>query len=191
MKTFSDEIYQKRQSELSNRMVESNCDLYFCPPSSDLEYFTGTLRRKPTFGNISYAHGWVCGAFFRPFKSPLFVLPRMVAEFDMPHGATGEKIIISETDDGDAIFEKVIKDFGKLKKIAVEQRTWAETTLKINEYSKAIVQNGISLTNPMRRKKTDEEIAIIKEACMLADVSMDKITNTVVEAEDEKEIHVF
>ena len=97
MKTFNDETYQKRQLELSNRMIESNCDLFFCPPSSDLEYLTGTLRRKPTFGNISYTHGWVCGAFFRPFKNPLFVLPRMVAEFDMPHGATGEKIIIKES----------------------------------------------------------------------------------------------
>ena len=96
MKTFNDETYQKRQLELSNRMIESNCDLCFCPPSSDLEYLTGTLRRKPTFGNISYTHGWVCGAFFRPFKNPLFVLPRMVAEFDMPHGATGEKIIINK-----------------------------------------------------------------------------------------------
>jgi Xaa-Pro aminopeptidase len=188
MKTFNDETYLKRQLELSNRMIESNCDLYFCPPSSDLEYLTGTLRRKPTFGNISYTHGWVCGAFFRPFKTPLFVLPRMVAEFDMPHGATGEKIIINETDDGSAIFEKIIKDFGPLKNIAVEQRTWAETTLKISEYSRGTVRNGISLTNPMRRKKSDEEISLIREACLLADLSMDKITNTVVAAENEREI---
>ena len=188
MKTFNDETYLKRQLGLSNRMVESNCDLYFCPPSSDLEYLTGTLRRKPTFGNISYTHGWVCGAFFRPFQTPLFVLPRMVAEFDMPHGATGEKIIIKETDDGSAIFEKIIKDFGPLKNIAVEQRTWAETTLKISEYSRGTVRNGISLTNPMRRKKSDEEISLIREACLLADLSMDKITNTVVAAENEREI---
>ena len=188
MKTFIDETYQKRQLELSNRMIESNCDLFFCPPSSDLEYLTGTLRRKPTSGNISYTHGWVCGAFFRPFKNPLFVLPRMVAEFDMPHGATGEKIIIKETDDGSAVFEKIIKDFGPLKKIAVEQRTWAETTLKISEYSRGIIQNGMSLTNPMRRKKSDEEISLIREACLLADNSMEKITNTVVEAENEREI---
>jgi Xaa-Pro aminopeptidase len=188
MKTFNDETYLKRQLELSNRMIESNCDLYFCPPSSDLEYLTGTLRRKPTFGNISYTHGWVCGAFFRPFQTPLFVLPRMVAEFDMPHGATGEKIIINETDDGSAIFEKIIKDFGPLKNIAVEQRTWAETTLKISEYSRGTVRNGISLTNPMRRKKSDEEISLIREACLLADLSMEKITNTVVAAENEREI---
>ena len=188
MKTFNDETYEKRQLELSNRMIESNCDLLFCPPSSDLEYLTGTLRRKPTFGNISYTHGWVCGAFFRPFKTPLFVLPRMVAEFDMPHGATGEKIIIKETDDGSAVFEKIIKDFGPLKNIAVEQRTWAETTLKISEYSRGIVRNGITLTNPMRRKKSDEEISLIREACLLADLSMEKITNTVVAAENEREI---
>jgi Xaa-Pro aminopeptidase len=188
MKTFNDETYLKRQLELSNRMIESNCDLFFCPPSSDLEYLTGTLRRKPTFGNISYTHGWVCGAFFRPFKTPLFVLPRMVAEFDMPHGATGEKIIIKETDDGSAVFEKIIKDFGPLKNIAVEQRTWAETTLKISEYSRGTVRNGISLTNPMRRKKSDEEISLIREACLLADLSMEKITNTVVAAENEREI---
>ena len=188
MKTFNDETYEKRQLELSNRMIESNCDLLFCPPSSDLEYLTGTLRRKPTFGNISYTHGWACGAFFRPFKTPLFVLPRMVAEFDMPHGATGEKIIIKETDDGSAVFEKIIKDFGPLKNIAVEQRTWAETTLKISEYSRGIVRNGITLTNPMRRKKSDEEISLIREACLLADLSMEKITNTVVAAENEREI---
>jgi len=188
MKTFDDEIYQKRQLELSNRMLENNCDLFFCPPSSDLEYLTGTLRRKPTFGNISYTHGWVCGAFFRPFETPLFVLPRMVAEFDMPYGATGEKVIINETDDGNVVFEKIIKGFGKLNKIAVEQRTWAETTLNISKYSKAMLYNGVSLTNPMRRKKTDEEITLIREACRLADISMEKITRTVVEAENEREI---
>ena len=64
--------------------------------------------------------------------------------------------------------------FGKLNKIAVEQRTWAETTLNISKYSKAMLYNGVSLTNPMRRKKTDEEITLIREACRLADISMEK-----------------
>ena len=63
MRTFDDETYKKRQLELSNRMIEQKIDLFFCPPSADLEYLTGTFRRKPTFGNISYRHGWVCGAF--------------------------------------------------------------------------------------------------------------------------------
>jgi|TARA_X000001036_G_scaffold71577_1_gene62895 Xaa-Pro dipeptidase len=188
MRTFEDDTYRKRQLELSNRMREQKIDLFFCPPSADLEYLTGTLRRKPTFGNISYTHGWVCGAFFRPFNDPLFVLPRMVAEFDMPHGATGEKVIVNETDDGSSVFEKVIKNFGPMKKIAVEERTWAETIFKISKFSKAKIQNSISLTNPMRRIKTPEEISFIKEACLIADISMEKITNTVAEAKHEREI---
>ena len=188
MRTFEDDTYRKRQLELSNRMREQKIDLFFCPPSADLEYLTGTLRRKPTFGNISYTHGWVCGAFFRPFNDPLFVLPRMVAEFDMPHGATGEKVIVNETDDGSSVVEKVIKNFGPMKKIAVEERTWAETIFKISKFSKAKIQNSISLTNPMRRIKTPEEISFIKEACLIADISMEKITNTVAEAKHEREI---
>ena len=37
MKTFDDETYKKRQLELSNRMIEQKIDLFFCPPSADLE----------------------------------------------------------------------------------------------------------------------------------------------------------
>ena len=188
MRVFQDEIYNNRQAELSRRMQAQGVDLFFCPPSADLEYLTGSQRRKPTFGNIAYAHGWVCGAFFRPNKDPIFVLPRMVAEFDMPHGATGEKIIISETDDGNEIFESVLKGFGPLKSVAVEERTWADTTLRIANYTRAKVQNGSFLTNPMRRVKSSEEIALLKDACRLADVSMGKITSSVSDGIKEREL---
>ena len=50
-------------------------DLLFLPPSSDLEYLTGVERQIPTFGQSQYAHGWVAGAFFRPDREPVFVLP--------------------------------------------------------------------------------------------------------------------
>ena len=114
MSIFSDEVYDRRQAELGRRMEEQGVDVFFCPPSGDLEYLTGTQRRKSTFGNISYTHGWICGAFFRPNQAPIFVIPRMVAEFDMPSGARGDLIIVNETDDGAAIFEKVLKDFGSI-----------------------------------------------------------------------------
>ena len=172
MRTFQDEVYNSRQVELGRRMQAEGVDLFFCPPSADLEYLTGTQRRKPTFGNIAYTHGWVCGAFFRPNKDPIFVLPRMVAEFDMPHGATGEVVIIKETDDGNAVFENLVKGFGSLKSVAVEERTWADTTLRIANYTGAKVQNGSFLTNPMRRVKSPEEVALLKDACRLADLSM-------------------
>ena len=89
MAAFEPAVYADRRRVLGERMVEHGVDLLFCPPSGDLEYLTGARRRFPTFGNISYTHGWVCGAFFRPGQDPVFVLPRMVAEFDMPTGVPG------------------------------------------------------------------------------------------------------
>jgi Xaa-Pro aminopeptidase len=35
----------------------------FLAPSDDLEYLTGSERQIPDFGQASYAHGWVTGAF--------------------------------------------------------------------------------------------------------------------------------
>ena len=79
MNIFPDEVYDRRQAELSRRMEGQGVDVFFCPPSGDLEYLTGTQRRKSTFGNISYTHGWISDAFFRPNHAPIFVIPRMVA----------------------------------------------------------------------------------------------------------------
>jgi Creatinase/Prolidase N-terminal domain len=64
-----------RRRRLEGRMAEQGVDLLFVPPSGDLEYLTGMERRVPTFGNISYTHGWVGGAFFRPGHDPLLMLP--------------------------------------------------------------------------------------------------------------------
>jgi len=90
--------YAARRRKLAEEMQREGVDALFLGLSSDLEYLTGLERNIPTFGNVSYAHGWVGGAFFRPGKEPTFLLPRMFAEFDLPHGAPGELVIVKETD---------------------------------------------------------------------------------------------
>ena len=188
MNIFPDEVYDRRQAELSRRMEGQGVDVFFCPPSGDLEYLTGTQRRKSTFGNISYTHGWVCGAFFRPNQSPIFVIPRMVAEFDMPAGARGDPIIVNETDDGAAIFERVLKGFGPISAIAVEERTRADAVLHIAKSTVAEIRNATPLTNPMRRVKSAEEIDLIVDACRVADMSMGEITRHVAGGITEREL---
>ena len=118
MPAFEPTVYAERRRVLGERMREQGVDVLFCPPSGDLEYLTGARRRIPTFGNISYTHGWVCGAFFRPDQDPVFVLPRMVAEFDMPEGVPGDKIVVKETDDGAAAFERVVAGLGPIGTLA-------------------------------------------------------------------------
>jgi Xaa-Pro aminopeptidase len=188
MAPFDPAVYADRRRVLGERMVDQGVDLLFCPPSGDLEYLTGARRRFPTFGNISYTHGWVCGAFFRPGSDPVFVLPRMVAEFDMPAGVPGEFVVVNETDDGAAVFDRVVSGFGPLTKVAVEQRTWAETVLALNRATDAKVVSGVSLTNPMRRVKSPAEIELMRAACRLADDAMGVVTADIADGAVEREL---
>ncbi len=81
-------------------MEAEGVDALFLAPSADLEYLTGVERQVPNFGEASYAHGWVTGAFFRPGADPVFLFPRMFAAFDLREDPDGEVVVVSETDDG-------------------------------------------------------------------------------------------
>jgi Xaa-Pro aminopeptidase len=179
MAAFEPAVYAERRAVLEKRMRDHDIDLLFCPPSGDLEYLTGARRRFPTFGNISYTHGWVCGAFFRPGHDPVFVLPRMVAEFDMPTGVPGECVVVNETDDGAAMFDRLVAGFGPLTTIAVEQRTWAETVLALGRAGDGKIVSSVALTNPMRRIKSAAEIERMTAACRIADSAMAVVTDDV------------
>src|SRR5262245_47319613 len=185
---FEPAVYINRREALEQRMGEQGIDLLFCPPSGDLEYLTGARRRFPTFGNISYTHGWVCGAFFRPGHDPVFVLPRMVAEFDMPKGIPGEFVVVNETDDGAAVFDRLVTSFGPLGTIAVEQRTWAETLLALGRASDGKIVSGVSLTNPMRRIKSPAELDKMKAACGIADKAMGVVTDDIADGVAERQL---
>src|SRR2546430_2440263 len=121
--------YAERRRKLGERMEEQNVDVLFLAPSADLEYLTGVERHVPSFGEASYAHGWVTGAFFRPDADPVFVLPRMFAAFDLREEPQGEVVIVNETDDGFAAFERVARGLGVEATLAVGDRVWAETVL--------------------------------------------------------------
>src|ERR1700690_642296 len=101
--------YSERCGRLAQRMEAEGVDALFLAPSADLEYLTGVERHVPSFGEASYAHGWVTGAFFRPGADPVFVVPRMFAAFDMREKPEGEVVVVAENDDGFASFERVAR----------------------------------------------------------------------------------
>jgi Xaa-Pro aminopeptidase len=165
--------YADRRRRLAERMGEAGVDLLFLPPSSDLEYLTGVERTIPTFGQTQYAHGWVAGAFIRPDREPVFVLPRMMTLFDIAGELPGELVVVSERDDGQALYEQAAKAMGEVRTLAVGDRTWAETLLHLTEaVSPEAVVAGSSLVNALRRTKSDEELAVMERACRVADAAM-------------------
>src|SRR6266550_5842501 len=119
--------YADRQRRLAQRMEAEAVEALFLGPSADLEYLTGVERQIPNFGEVSYPSGWVTGAFFVPGSEPVFVFPRMFAAFDLREEPRGEVVVVNETDDGVAIFERVAKGLGPMHAVAIGDRVWAET----------------------------------------------------------------
>jgi Xaa-Pro aminopeptidase len=154
-------------------MREAGVDILFLPPSSDLEYLTGVERMIPTFGQSQYAHGWVAGAFFRPDREPVFVLPRMMTLFDVAGELPGEVVVVSERDDGPALFSRAATGMGAARTLAVGDRTWAETVLHLTQaVSPERLVTGSPLVNELRRTKTPEELDAMERACGVADATM-------------------
>jgi Xaa-Pro aminopeptidase len=152
----------------------------FLGPSSDHEYLTGIERMIPTFGNVSYAHGWVAGAFFRPGKEPVHILPRMYAEFDLPHGKPEQLVVVNEKDDGPAMFEKVARSLGSVKTLAVGSRLWGETVINLARvFGSPKLVSAEPLVNRLRRIKSKEELDTMTRACKIADDTMGAVTDLV------------
>lgn len=172
--------HSQRRARLAEQMEAAGADLLFVPPSADLEYLTGLQRRVLTFGEISYTHGWVAGAFVRPGEEPLLVLPRMTAEFDLPEGVPGELVVVDETDDGPAMFAQVARRFGPVRTLAIGARTWGETVLHLlAAFDGPALVNGGPLVNRLRRVKAPDELDLLTEACRMADRAMAAVTDRV------------
>lgn len=169
--------YAERRRLLSERMEAEGVDLLFLGLSSDLEYLSGVERGIPFFGQSSYAHGWVAGGFFRPDADPVFVLPRMVVVFDLPVRPDGEIVVVGETDDGRAAFERIARSLGPARTVAVGDRVWAETTLELARiFGVEGLRTGSSLVNALRRVKTTEELDAMGRACRCVERTMEAVT---------------
>ena len=171
--------YAERRRRLGERMQAEGVDALFLAPSADLEYLTGVERQIPNFGEVSYAHGWVSGAFFRPGADPVFVFPRMFASFDLRTEPEGEVVVVNETDDGYAIFERVARGLGNV--VAVGDRVWAETVLHLGRIAGfERLRTGSRLVNELRRVKTEEELAAMGRAIATVERTMAAVTPLVI-----------
>ena len=173
--------YAERQRRLADHMRAEGVELLFLGLSSDLEYLSGVERGIPFFGQSSYPHGWVAGGFFRPDGDPVYVLPRMVVLFDLPVRPDGEIVVVNETDDGVAVFERVARQLGHgAGAVAIGDRDWAETTLHLARALGADrLRTGSSLVNALRRVKRPVELEAMSRACRTAEEAMAAVTSHV------------
>ena len=171
------EEYAARRDRLAELLADRGIDAMFVPPSSDLEYLTGLERDLPSFGQLSYAHGWVAGAFLAPGREPLFVLPRMVVDFHLDGRPPPGAIVVRENDDGGRLFGEAVRALGSLRRLAVGARAWAETVIELGHAARGSeLVEGSSLVNELRRVKSEAELGTMARACALAREAMDEVT---------------
>jgi Xaa-Pro aminopeptidase len=165
--------YRARRERLSERMQEAGLDLLFVPPSSDLEYLTGLQRDLPSFGQSSYAHGWVTGALIAPGRDPVYVLPRMFVAFHLWGRDVGEVVTVNEADDGRALFRRALSAFGAPARVGISARTWGESVLELQAaLPGAELANATPMVNELRRVKSKAELQLMQHACGIADDAM-------------------
>jgi Xaa-Pro aminopeptidase len=181
--------YAGRQARFEAALDEAQLDLFFCPPSADLEYLTGFGRRIPSFGNSEQAHQWTTGAFFRPGREPVFLTIKASAAYKMAEGVSGEVIEVDNLDDPFERFGEAVRRIGGGGRIGLSARTWASTTVGIlKALPGAELVNGDDLMNGLRRIKDAEEIDAMYRASQVADAVMAVIATKVVEGVTELEL---
>src|SRR5580765_2126641 len=165
--------YASRRKRLAEILEAEGIAALFLGPSADLEYLTGIARSVPSFGQPLYQHGWITGAFFRAQADPVFVVPRMFAAFDLREQPEGDVLIVNETDDGFAIFERAARAAAGSGTLAVGDRIWAETALNLASIlGLDRLQTGSRLVNELRRVKTGEELEAMGRAIEAVEKTM-------------------
>jgi Xaa-Pro aminopeptidase len=168
--------YTRRRERLGELLARRGLDALFVPPGSDLEYLTGIERDLPTFGNISYANGWVTGALLAPGREPVYVLPRMFVRFHLDGEPPPGTIVVEDDGDGRAAYAAAVGEAGSPRRIALGQRAWAETAIELlGIVPDAELSEGSSLVNELRRVKSEAELGLMAQACSIARETMDAV----------------
>jgi len=172
--------YAERRDRLGVLLEERGLGAMFLPPSSDLEYLTGLERDLPSFGHLSYAHGWVAGAFLAPGREPLFVLPRMVVDFHLDGEPPPGAVVVHEDADGRVLFAEAARSLGAPARLAIGARAWAQTAIELQHALPGVaLSEGSSLVNELRRVKSPAELELMARACAIARGAMDAVWSSV------------
>lgn len=172
--------YKQRRDRLETLLEESGVATLFLAPSADLEYLTGVERQIPNFGEVSYAHDWITGAFLQPGREPVFLFPRMFATFDLPHRPDGEIVIVSERDDGFAAFERIARGIAPTGTVAFGRNAPGELVANlVRVVGPDRIEPRSDLVNRLRRVKDADEIAAMERAIAPVEQAMRAVTSIV------------
>ncbi len=147
--------------------IQGTVDLVFLPISADLRYMMGVPRDIPSFGAVLHPGMWLEGAWLTPTDNPVLTLPRMTAEFSGLGDLNVNLRILGDHDDPATLLKDILATFNIPAKpgIAISDSTRGETLVALQAlYPEATFSSATALLNPLRRIKSDDEIAVMRQA---------------------------
>ncbi|MEM6428614.1 MAG: Xaa-Pro peptidase family protein [Deinococcota bacterium] len=168
--------YTARLNKVRQQMANHNIDLLFLPRSTNLHYLTGLRRSEPNYGNVIHPGEWVTGAWITPNADPIITMPRMVAEKTVLDGY--EIRSLPDVQKPVDLTRQVLTDLkvSTSAKIALDNRSWAETILMIQEVlPSASYSLAEPLLMPLRMVKDETEIDIMRRAGEITELAYESV----------------
>jgi Xaa-Pro aminopeptidase len=148
--------------------LEGRADLAFIPLGTDLHYLAGIARDIPKYGVTLHPGDWLEGAWVAPGHAPVLALPRMTAEFGGRGAPEGVELrVLGDWDDPAKLVADLLARF-KLParpRIAISERAHADSLIHLQALlPDAVFVSATAITRELRRIKSPEEIALMREA---------------------------
>lgn len=149
------------------QLIHNTVDLVFLPLSADLQYLLGVPRDMPSFGAVLHPGLWLQGAWLTPDKGPILALPRMTAVFGGLSELEADIRILGDHDDPAALLRSITTELKApaRPRIAAGDSARAETLVGLQRlFPEATFSSATALLNPLRRIKSEDEIAVMRRA---------------------------
>ena len=162
--------YAARLQTVRAQMVAQNIGLLFLPPGANLFYLTG-VRRQEQGGTDHNAYAdYVVGGYIGQTGGVLLLAPRMGGGYYRAEAQEKPWIEevrpIVEAEDPLDVLAATLKRFDLHgRKIVVDDHAWTQSLFAIRKFLvDAEIVMASTLFNPLRRIKSDEELAIMRKA---------------------------
>lgn len=172
--------WSARLKQLRSRMIEKNIGLVYLTLGANLFYLTG-FRRQQNDGTDHNAYGdWAVGAYIGLNDGIILTAPRMGGAYHQ--GEVQDKPwfqsvrMIMEQENPLDVMREVLGCFNlRGQKVALDDRTWAQTTLGFrNLLPETELVLASQLIAPMRMIKEDAELALMRQAGEITDAVFQK-----------------
>lgn len=171
--TVAEPELEARLARVREAMEQQGLDVLYVGHSTDLEYLAGVERRVPHYGRSRFFGEWAVGGVIARTGDPVLLVPRHMAEFHFDLQATPRAMrVFTERDDPQLVVGETVRSVygGEPGSIGVNLDAPAELVLFLQRtFPRARVEIAAQLLASVRAIKSDAELRVMRDACLLAD----------------------